>query len=390
MKFISVVLTIIIISLLSACQSNNTAVISPKEADFLYVDQQFASSSLISIESEQVIFKLDAEMLALVEGKLSTSQSHKVKARRLLEHIFSQDNIALSYQSHANVTAREAFHSATANCLSLTIMAYALANAADLKVSFQRVEVPEYWIRNGHYNLLIGHVNLLISGRKKPEIQVIYGNDDITIDFDPHIIKQSFSKKIITKNTVLAMFYNNKGGQALVAKDYPLAYRYLKAATKNDPLFSSAWGNLAVLYKLTNNIEVAELTYRHAIAVNGNNFTALANLAILLRNKNETGEAEIIEQGLHNKRNKNPYYHAVLGDEAYHRGDYNRALNHYKSALKLNKKVHEFYFGLAKVYYRLDNPALARRMMRKAIRFNKIKSTESRYVAKLNYLLAKK
>jgi hypothetical protein len=126
----------------------------------------------------------------------------------LLDHIFPQDNIALSYKSNANVTAREAFHSATANCMSLIIMAYALAKQAGLAVDFQQVEIPEYRVKNGQCNLLTGHTNLLIK---------------------------------------------TKGGQALVDHQYIIAYQYLKAATQADKLFSSAWGNLAVLYKLTNN-----------------------------------------------------------------------------------------------------------------------------------------
>lgn len=386
MKYLFLVITLLCTTLLFSCQSYNSVSNQTKNTNLLYLDKQFVASPSFHLETEQEIFMLDNEMLAMVESKLLTTQSTKKKARLLLEHIFSQDNIALSYASNANVTARDAFHSKTANCMSLTIMAYALAKEAGLKANFQQVKIPEYWVRNGQYNLLTGHVNLLIQAKDNAKKNIIYGSDAITIDFDPYVVRQSFPKKVIGKNTVLAMFYNNKGGQALVYKNYAIAYQYLKAATQADPLFSSAWGNLAVLYKLTDNSVIAENTYRHAIALNANNLTALANLAILLHSEDQSIEAEKIENKLHLKRKSNPYYQALLADEASYRQDYMLAITHYKKALKLDDSIHEFYFGLAKVYYQVGNIHSAKKMMRKAIRLNRAKKTEHQYIAKLNFL----
>ncbi len=388
MKYIFLIITLLSTTLLFSCQSYNGDLSQTKNTNLLYLGQQFISPPSFHLETEQEIFMLDEEMIALVESKLMTTQSTKKKARLLLEHIFSQDNIALSYASNANVTARDAFHSKTANCMSLTIMAYALAKEAGLKANFQQIDIPEYWVRNGQYNLLTGHVNLRIQAQENIKKTVIYGSDAITIDFDPYVVRRSFPKRIIGKNTVLAMFYNNKGGQALVLGNYAVAYQYLKAATQADPLFSPAWGNLAVLYKLTDNTTVAESTYRHAIALNANNLTALANLAILLHSEEQPVAAKKIENKLHLKRKNNPYYQALLANEASYRQDYLLAITHYKKALKLDAAIHEFYFGLAKVYYQMGNINSAKKMMRKAIRLNKAKSTEHQYIAKLNFLNA--
>ncbi len=375
--------------LLFSCQSSSDPLdYSQVKVNSLYIDQQFTKPDLFEIESEQEIFMLDEEMIVLVDTKLKSSYSPKKKAKILLDHIFSQDNIALSYTSNANVTAREAFHSQTANCMSLTIMAYALAKEAGLNVDFQQVNIPEYWVRNGQYNLLTGHINLLIKTKNNIDRTTIYGSNTLQIDFDPYVLKESFSKKVINKNTVLAMFYNNKGGQALVNENYIIAYQYFKAATKADRLFSSAWGNLAVLYKLTDHDQIAEATYRHAILLEKNNYTALTNLAILLRKNQATAEADTIEKKIQAKRNKNPYYHAVLADEAYYKHNYPQALLHYKKAIKLNNKIHELYFGLAKVYYQLNKISAAKKAMKMALRLNRVKSTESQYIAKLNFLNA--
>lgn len=387
MKPIFIFILLLSLPLIFSCQSSSEPPnYSQATLNSLYLDQQFSKPISFEVESEQEIFMLDHEMITLVHEKLRRSYPPKKKAKLLLDHIFLQDNIALSYQSNANVTAREAFHSQTANCMSLTIMAYALAQEAGLSVDFQQVNIPEYWVRNGRYNLLTGHVNLLIKTKDNFDKTTLYGSDILEIDFDPYVLKESFSKKIIEKHTVLAMFYNNKGGQALIDEDYTIAYQYFKAATQADKAFSTAWGNLAVLYKLTDNVQIAEATYRHAIAIEQNNYTALSNLAILLRKNEATAEAESIELKLRAKRNKNPYYHAVLADEAYYKHNYQQALNHYRKAIKLNNKIHELYFGLAKVYYQMNRLTAAKKAMKMALKLNKAKFTERQYIAKLNFL----
>jgi len=393
MKPIYICILFLFFPLLLSCQSstfqNSHLIEFPQELiNTFYLDHKFTQPVSFVIESEQDIFMLDAEMVALVNDKLKSSYSQEKKAKVLLHHIFSQDNIALSYTSNANVIAKDVFHNKTANCLSLTIMAYALAKEANLNVAFQQVEVPEYWVRNGKYNLLTGHINLLIKTKNNFDKIKVYGANNLEVDFDPYVRKESFSKRIISKNEVLAMFYNNKGGQALVSGNYAVAYQYFKKATQVNQTFSSAWGNLAVLYKLTNNDKVAENTYRYAIALKQDNYTALANLAILLRKKGAVSEAKTIEHKLQAKRNKNPYYHAVLADEDYFQHNYKQAISHYKKAIKLNHKIHELYFGLAKVYYQMNKIPEAKKAMKIALRLTKVKSTESQYIAKLNFLNA--
>lgn len=383
-----IIVLIISLPLFMACSNLDYLASGKSVSKPNYLDQQFVQPTSFTIESEEEIFQLDDEMIYLVENVINKGKNAQSKAKRLLQQIFSEEQISLSYSSNANLTARETFHSQRANCMSLTIMAYALAKKADLNVQFQQVDVPEYWIRNGQYNLLTGHVNLLIDPNSDSRNHIVYASDKIQIDFDPYAVKPSFPRKVIPKRTVLAMYYNNKGGQALVQGKYNLAYQYFKAATNSDNNFSAAWGNLAVLYRLTNNIKEAETTYRYAVAMDHNNLTSLTNLAMLLRSQKKYAEADTIDNSVMKKRVTNPYYHAVLADEAFYRKDYDEALKHYKKALRLNNKIHEIYFGLAKVFYQMDKLDDAERAMRKAIALNEAKTTEHQYVAKLNFLQA--
>ena len=265
-------------------------------------------------------------------------------------------------------------------------MAYAIAKAADLDVVFQSVKVPEYWVRNGKMNMLTGHVNLRVMERRSPNKVVFFDRGIAEIDFDPYVVKKLFPKKVISKNTIIAMFYNNKGANAMVEGDYITAYAYLRAATEIDPEFSSAWGNLGILYRFNGYEQQAIDTYQYAININRDNLTAMANLSMLLHVNGEYEQAKSLDNFIMRQRANNPYYYALLADEKFYLGAYNEAIHHYRKAIKLNKNIHEFYFGLAKVYYMLDDIEKAQSYMKKAIAKNRIKQLDKQYVAKLDVL----
>ena len=79
----------------------------------------------------------------------------------------------------------------------------------------------------------------------------------------------------------------------------------------------------------------------------------------------------------------------MLADEAFYKGKDKEAIKHYKKAIKLDKYVHEFYFGLAKVYYKQEKLDAAKQAMLKAISLNRSASVEYEYTAKLNFLKEK-
>ncbi len=375
------------IPLLAACQSYSSEqankVIPPTN---IYLNSAFKSDNYIHIEIEEEIFQIDDAMRSMVKQKLTHDLTARQKALTLLEHLFTKENVALKYVGSANLTAREAYHSQIANCMSLTIMAYALAKEAGMNIYFQDVAVPEYWTRNGQYSLLTGHVNLLVKENTAVNKQLVWGAKNTQIDFDPFISKKKFPAKIIDKNRLLAMFYSNKGVDALVDNNFPVAYQYFKKATLVDSHLASAWGNLGILYKLAGHYELAEQTYRYSINLKGNNLTTLGNLALLLRSQGRNDEASLIELNIHKRRIRNPYYHALLGNEALFSHNYEDALKHYKKAISLDDEQHEFYFALAKIYFHQNEVNLAQRALRKAIVFTNAKDRQRQYIAKLNFL----
>lgn len=349
-------------------------------------DEVFPTYSNYPIETEQQIYALDKDMSDFIHSSLMHEKDPYKRARKLLKKLFHRSPTELRYQNGANLTAQQAFHQNTANCLSLTILAYSLANEANLNIKFQEVIIPEYWIREGSYNMLTGHVNLKVVGDRKSNFIVVWNGKETVIDFDPNSIKKHFPKNEISKNRVTAMFYNNKGAQALVRSEYDLAYAYFKASIIEDSTFSPVWGNLGLLYKKVGLKGYAEQAYLASVNFNYKNYNAWNNLAILVSEQNRHEEAKTIYSYIHKARMKNPYYHGLLGEEAYFNGDYQVAINHYKKAKSMSDKEHEFYFGLAKSFYKLGEYKKSEYYLLKAKRYANFKDIEDKYQSKLNLL----
>lgn len=385
---IKFIVTLVLVFTICGCQSinnNQQAKLGIPVNLNLFIDQDFPSYKQVQVESVKNIFKLDEDIQTLVNEELLPIPNKTKRAERLLRLIFQNKDQGINYLSSANIVASEAFHSNTANCLSLTIMAYALATKADLEIRFQEIDIPEFWIRNGQYSMLTGHVNLLILAPKNPQLMVVFGSTNLQIDFDPYIAKKQFSRHLIDKSKVVAMFYNNKAAQAIVDNKYDVAYAYLKSAIVTLPTYSNSWGNLGLLYRLTNHYDFAEKTYQYALSLDKNNFTTLSNYSILLKMNGDIETHKLIQNKIEKKRRENPYYYAMLGDEAAFKNDFKKALQYYKKAINLNRNIHEFYYGLAKVYYRLNAVKKAKKAMGRAIKLNKVAGIDDQYIAKLNF-----
>lgn len=352
----------------------------------LYTDKHFVGYQNYQLETEKEIFQLSPDMVELVENNIYAHKPLKQQVFDLLNLIFDEEQLGVAYKNSANLTASQTFKNREANCLSLTIMAYALAKHANLTVQFHDVEVPEYWTRNGDYNLLTGHVNLVVSEQKVAQKEYILNPASVVIDFDPYIRKKKFPSKVISKNKITAMFYTNVGAQAIIENNFNLAYAYLKKATQYSASYSPAWGNLGILYRMVGLEQLAINTYEHAISLDPKNYTTINNLGIVFNKVGRYEDAKLIQQKLHDLRIKNPYYHALLASNAFYQADYQTAIAGYQLAIRLDNQQHEFYFGLAKVYAQIGDSFLARKALKKAIKLNKYPDIDKQYYAKLNLL----
>ncbi|MEJ6497617.1 MULTISPECIES: tetratricopeptide repeat protein [Pseudoalteromonas] len=370
--------------LLTACSSteNNTA--PPPLA--LVKSNTFTQTS---VETQQEIFALSKHVKQQLDSTFPKDGRSLQSTKGLLRFLLQNGDASLSYQSGATLTANQAYENLNANCLSLSILAYSLADYLGLEGQFQKVHIPEYWALDNGFNLLTGHINLKVSESTKQVLnrKVIYPQErSLVIDFDPNSRQEAFKTSNINKARITAMFYNNKGAAAMLKHDYDTAFSYYKAAVDIDSNYSGAWGNLGVLFRLTSDYQSAETAYQYAITLDPDNNTALGNLARLynLTDRKEQGQA--ILAMLDKKRRANPYYHISLGNDAYTTSRYQDAIKHYKKARDLNSTLHDTDFGLARTYYQLGDLKLAKKYLTMANNKADFDHDKQRYESKLQAL----
>lgn len=370
---------------LSACQSlSGTTQPVPEQL----LTEQYFGQSTVQIETAEQIFALPDLTKQQLKHIMSASDTMEEKTKAALRLIFSYAQDGLLYDNTATKTASETISSGKANCLSLSILAYSMATELGIAANFQDIEIPEYWTSSFSQTWLNGHINLRLKHHNVPHQSsgVILLGKDIVVDFDPFSLKRHFPEKAIKQATVIAMFYNNKAAIAFSLQQYANAYAYYQAAAQSDPGFAQTWSNLGVLFRINGMHDLAELSYQYSLSLDPSSTNTLANLAVLYRQSGKVSAAESLEKQVQAKRDTNPYYFLMLGDEAYRDVNYANAIKYYQNALRLDTKNHEAYFGLAKTYYALNDTAAAARYMRKAQRAAPSGSEQQRYEHKLSLL----
>jgi tetratricopeptide (TPR) repeat protein len=378
----NVLISFIVILFFSACQSTTLPI---PTSEHLFYDQGFTGFSQISIESEQQVFHLDDTAKAFVASTIDPMDTNFDKMEALVKAIFDRSELNLLYQGDANTNANNTFHSQEANCLSMSIMTYALATEAGFDVNFQQIMIPEYWTRRAGFSLLNGHINIEMMAPKQSNVFVINPRSYV-VDFDPQPARRRFPKKVVSKQAVLAMFYNNKGADAILRKDYVSAYAYFRQALVVKPNFYSVWVNLGILYRLSEYFPQAETAYQNALIINPSSLTALENLAYLYNFTGRNEEAEMILAKVKKRRNSNPYYHVNLGEQELEQRHWDKALAHFRRALALDRGKHEVYFGLARAYFEIGELQQSERYLKQAKNKAHNKSDEQRYQNKLEFL----
>lgn len=367
-----------------ACKTTSDVQVAVSEN---LLDEAFSGYQTIPIETQEQVFSLDDAAKEYVYREFGQIHNTTDKVETMVRSIFDRSEFNLLYVGSANTTATDTFHNRAANCLSMSIMTYALAKEAGLHVQFRHIDIPEYWTRREGVSLLNSHVNLRIMPGADAKVKYLarYGME---VDFDPLSPKKQFPSFEIEKRRVLAMFYNNRGADALLKQDFLEAYAYFRAAIYTDPHFASTWINLGFLYRLQEHYDAAQRSYEQALALEPKNLTAWDNTAVLFQMTGREQEAEDIQRRVERQRLDNPYYHQMLAKHAIEQQDWNAAIRHYRRAISLDRTRHEFYFGLATTYYYSGDKEKSAEMMKRARRSAREGDLKLRYQGKLDALQA--
>jgi Tfp pilus assembly protein PilF len=328
--------------------------------DDIWQDAAFDHTpGLVSVDKSS-LFALDPALVASMreQGLLDTHTDRRLAF--LMTSLFGPEMKNFGYRGGHSTPAAQTWRDKSGDCLSLTVLTKALADALELPVRMQEVQVPVSFDRRGGIDFLNQHVNVLlridrplrVAGRTLPS-----GN--VVIDFEPQVGSNQRGV-LLDDQAILARYLNNLAAEHFAHGRDRLAYAHFKAAIQADPGYASAYGNLAQLYLRTGLDAPAEKLLRHAVTINPRAYLALQSLQALLLAQGRHTEASQYQAVLKARRDQDPYYWIGLGLEQLRDGNDADAVDALERAQALTSGFDEVHRALAVAYWRVGKLHKAR------------------------------
>ena len=305
-------------------------------------------------------FELNEEMRRFAHETAPAELPAVEKLERLRNRLLDQSQMKVKYSWGYTGTAEEVFVNREANCLAFTNLFVGLAREVGVKVFFLSVNNVENYRKEGDLVVVSDHV------------AVGYGDSSTSLsvyDFSDHEPIDAADRRFVQRIsdlTAIAMFYSNRGAEALRAGLVDAAVKWVHAAVLIDPLLANGWVNYGVTLRRQGDLAQAEASYRKAIELDPSLFSAYNNLATLLRQQSRVEEAKAYEQELQRGPNQNPYTYLSLGDISLRAGRLDEAGHFYRKAASLTKENAEAWAALGQLAVVQGDLRSARRLLKKA------------------------
>ncbi len=346
-----------VLALLSACAPMAQQRTQPPG---LWQDQAFDYDAKLVTVDKQRLFELPPALLADLREPSLQKGSTSRRMAHLTDLLFDPVTRKFSYGSGETSTAADTWLSKRGDCLSLTVLAYAMARELALPAQMQEVPVPVMFDRRGALDYLNGHVNVFIRELTPEGVYTsTFLRPGTIIDFEPQFAVARLGQAL-NDDEVLARYYNNIGVEHLANNRYPQAYAHFKAAIQTDPAYASVYNNLALLYQRKGLEAEAEQMLRHAMVIAPDSAQPVRALHRLLVHQGRQAEAAALHDILVARQEKDPYYWIGLGAEQLKTGDYPRAVSSLEQAQRLASGFAEIHRYLAVAYSRVGKQAKAR------------------------------
>jgi Flp pilus assembly protein TadD len=306
-----------------------------------------------------------------------------LRMKRLLKGMADMGYLSLQYDSGKTLTAAETFRQRTGNCLSFTNLFVALARADGLDAQFQIIDVPPIWDAADGWVMLNGHINVIVRNVRMGVPDQIGLSRDFVVDFNTPDYEVSYPRQPVDDRVAFALFYSNRGVEAMRSGDMREAFANFKLAIVTSPRVAGAWVNLGALYSRQHLYESAKASYERALEIDPDEKSAMTNLARVYTELGNEELATVYRKRAHIHENLNPYYHYALAEGAYRDGDYASALSEIKSAISRKRDDHRFYFLEGLIHYRRGDVADARSSIATAERLSNEAEVKQRYASKL-------
>jgi Flp pilus assembly protein TadD len=371
---------VLLLSLFVASCATAPVTPTPARAD-LFNDGLFKAPSERINKSD--IFALSEEMKRYMRSEIANEINDKGLHRGFFDTLYTKGQLQLEYDSVTTRNAAQAFADRSGNCLSLVIMTAAFAKALDIPVSFQSVNAEESWSRSGDVQFFIGHVNLRI-GKRQADIGIGHTPvDAMTIDFVPVQVVRGVAVKVISEETIIAMFMNNRAAEAFSRGKVDDAYWWARAAIGADPTFLSAYNTLGIVYRRHGNLGEALRVLAYANEHEPENTRVMFNLITVLNESGRAAEAGVLARKLEKLDPNPPFSYFNQGLKAMKEENYALAKDLFAKEITRAPYYHEFHYWLAAAYVGLGDVEHARKELAIALEYSTTRKEHDLYSTKL-------
>ncbi|HXX86309.1 MAG TPA: tetratricopeptide repeat protein [Casimicrobiaceae bacterium] len=368
--------TIALISmLLAACAS---APAPPGQR--LFRDELFAApSERISADD---VFALSDDMQQYLRTQIAGQLHSKPRERALVDALYSKKQLKLQYDAEFTRDAAQTFAARAGNCLSLVIMTAAFAKDIGIPVRYQMVLGDPVWSRSGGMYFSISHVDLTLGVERDSRVLDPL-SAELTIDFFPGEDLKGQRLRVVSEETIVAMYMNNRAAESLAEGKVDNAYWWAHAAIEHDPKFLSAYNTLALVYRRYGNLQDAEGVLGDVLKLEPANTNAMSNLALVLDDEGRVAEAGALRSKLAKLEPYPPFWFFDRGLAALRNGDFREAKDLFEREVQRDAYYHEFRFWLGIAYLGLGQTAQARAQLALALENSTTRGERDLYAAKL-------
>lgn len=335
------------------------------------------------------LFQVSEPMRVFLRTQLQRGPRAPSKAGALVDALNADTRIRLDYDASRTRNAAEAFRDGRGNCLSLLLMAAALARELGLEVSFYSARLEDSWSRSDRLLVASGHVNLGL-GRAPPGSHG-HGHE-LLIDFLPAAQLRGLVLDAIDETTVVVLFMNNRAVEALRAGDLDSAYAWARGALLRRGHQPHALNTLGVVYLRRGLAAQAERVFDTLLqrepAGSTMHRSALANQVLALQALGRSDEAQALQQRLARLEPLAPYQAFDEGRAALQRGDLAQALHLLQRELAKDPGNAEFRHWLGLALWASGDTAQAQRELQRAAQDGSTPQQRALYHAKLERLRA--
>lgn len=363
------------ITLICGCASSTTSSRQVADLPPLQLDgQQLGVAGVAQLAATPDLLGLDEDMREFVNRYTADSSSRRQRLINLHRAVNGSATLGIDYDPFAEGSASEAYHSQAANCLSYANLFVALAREARLDARYQWVEVRPQWTRMGERVAVRLHVNTVVHLNR---------NDRFMVDIDPLPSRDITGSQEITDQDAQALYHNNIAMDALSREDLEQAWLHGVRALQLSPAMSHLWVNLGAIYRRAGQHRAAESSYLYALELDDSDRSAMNNLMVLYGLEQREQERAYWAGKVDRYRDRNPYYHAWLGDQSGEEGDWRTALGHYKTAVDLQPEDGKLYFSIGLIYEQLQQHRAAQHYVQQALDHATLRRDRDRYRVKL-------